>query len=424
MTRDEGDFVNVFDVLDGWFPTRPKSVAVALSGGVDSMALTHILKEWARESVTIVPMIVDHGLRPESHQEAKRVAEMVRDWGLNPIILSWKHPPLTTGLMERARYGRYGALALACHHRGIEHLFVAHHQDDCLETVWMRQDLNGPEYGLSGMSAVTMRYGVVILRPLLGLSKQILEQSMHQNGVPWVHDPTNHNLRFHRIRARQVVQQWTMAKRDYAVKTLNLRANKRRLYEQTLRHLTSVTHGLGYVLVEDFTPLLALPPSDGAIWIQSWVHSFTFGPVPGSQGQHRLWRALCDCFSKPFGRPGCVVVTFGGCIFVRHHQQLWIFREHARIQPEGVNGSTQFWDDRVFSLSPHWIQRAPYLSQGSWKQRFLAISLPQSWGAPHLHYRPCSWAYPHFTTIDEQGAVQQFMDYGRISMGVPTDVAP
>jgi tRNA(Ile)-lysidine synthetase-like protein len=424
MTRDGWDFANVFNVLNAWFPIRPKVVAVALSGGVDSMALTHILKEWAAQSVTIVPMIVDHGLRPESHQETQRVADMVRDWGLNPVILCWKHPPMITGLMERARYGRYGALALACHHRGIEHLFVAHHQDDCLETVWMRQEMNGPEYGLSGMSAVTMRYGIVILRPLLGLSKGILEQSMDQNGVPWVNDPTNHNLHFHRIRARQAVQQWTVAERACALKTLSMRAKKRRTDEQTLRHLTPVTHGVGYVLVQDFMPLCSLPASDGAVWIQSWVHSFTFGPISGSQGQHRLWQMLKQAFLQPMGRPGGVVATFGGCIFVRHHHQLWIFREHARISPHPVNVNIQFWDDRVFSLSPHWVQRAPYSSQGSWKQRFLSMSLPPSWGSPDLHYRPCSWAYPHFMTIHEPTPVQECMNYGRILMGVPTDVAP
>ncbi len=424
MTGNGQDFSTVFDVLDGWFPTRPKIVAVALSGGVDSMALTHILKEWAAGSVTIIPMIVDHGLRPESHQEAQRVAEMVRHWGLNPVILCWKHPPMTTGLMERARYGRYGVLALACHHRGIEHLFVGHHQDDALETVWMRQEMNGPEYGLSGISAITMRYGVVILRPLLGLSKGILEHNMRDSCVPWVNDPTNGNAHFQRTRARQVVQNWTMPERERALNTLSMRAKKRCMNEQTWRHLTPMGHGLGYVLVQDFRPLLALQPPDGAICIQSWVHSFTFGPVSGSHGQHRLWGILKETFLQPPGPAGRVIATFGGCIFVRHHHQLWIFREHARIQPEPVNAWVQFWDDRVFSLSPQWVQRAPYASKGSWKHRFLVMSLPQSWGSPDLHYRPCSWAYPHFTTIDEQTAVQKFMDYGRISMGVPTDVAP
>ncbi|MBM3631746.1 MAG: tRNA lysidine(34) synthetase TilS [Alphaproteobacteria bacterium] len=424
MTGGWHHFSTIFDLLDAWFPTRPKVVAVALSGGVDSMALTAILNQWAAESVTIIPMIVDHGLRPDSGQEAQHVEHMARHWGLIPMVLSWKHPPMTTGLMERARHGRYAALALACHHRGIEHLFVAHHQDDCLETAWMRQEMNGPEYGLSGISAITMRYGVTILRPLLGIPKEHLEYSMRAYSVPWVNDPTNSNLHFQRTRARRVVQNWTMTERHCAVKTLNRRAEKRRMDERVLRHLTPTEHGVGYVLVHDFNPLMALQPSDGTICLQSWIHSFTFGPVPRLPAQYRLWQVLCHCFSAPFGRPGRVIATFGGCIFVRHHQQLWIFREHARIQTEPVNAWDQFWDDRIFSLSPQWVQRGPYSSQGSWKQRFLGMSLPQSWGAPHLQYRPCSWAYPHFTTIKERIPVQQWIDYGRISIGVPTEVAP
>ena len=75
---------------------------------------------------------------------------------------------------------------------------------------------------------------------------------------------------------------------------------------------SNFVHGLGYVLVQDFRPLLALQPPDGAICIQSWVHSFTFGPVSGSHGQHRLWGILKETFLQPPGPAGRVIATFGG----------------------------------------------------------------------------------------------------------------
>lgn len=417
------DFSSVYGLLDAWFPQRPKKVAVALSGGVDSMALTYILQQWAKGSVTIVPLIVDHGLRSESNQEAQSVAQMVRDWGLDPVILPWKHPHITTGLMERARYGRYAALAMACHHRDIEHLFVAHHQDDVLETVCMRQEMNGPEYGLAGMSVLTMRYGIMILRPLLCIPKSTLVQAMQDLSVSWVNDSTNRNLQFHRSRARQAIEKWSMDKKNCAITTIQMRSEKRYAHEQVLRRLTPVTHGFGYVFVHNFSPLQALSVCDGAVWIQSWVHSFTFRSVAGLAGQHRLWRVLQDVFSCPSKGPaGSVVATFGGCLFVRHHQQLWIFREHAHIADQSIDCSTQFWDDRIFSLIPYRVQRPPWSKKGLWINRFSRISLPQPWDSSCLTYRPCSWPYPHFMTIQEPGAVQKLMDQGRVLIRAPTDV--
>ena len=396
------DFSGVQELLHAWFPQNPKKIAVALSGGVDSMALTYILHQWAKKTgeTTIVPLIVDHGLRPESDQEAHGVAHMVRHWGLDPVILRWQHPRITTGLMERARYGRYATLAMACHHRNIDHLCVGHHQDDVLETVWMRQAMKGSEYGLSGMSAITMRYGVMIVRPLLFIPKIILEKAMKTRGISWVNDPTNHHMGFHRSRARQSIDRWNTVQRVQALHRIQTRANERCARETLLRQLTCVSHGLGYVLVHDFMPLCALSVQDGSVWIQSWVHSFTFRAVAGLEGQHRLWRLLQEVFSKPLqGRPGAVVATFGGCVFVRHHEQLWIFREHARISDHSVDCSLHIWDDRVWAMTSRIIQRSPWSNKGSWIERFSRVALPHLWDPSGLRYNPCSWPYPHFSTI-------------------------
>jgi tRNA(Ile)-lysidine synthetase-like protein len=388
-------------LLSQWFPIPPGKIAVAVSGGVDSMALVYGLYHWAARhgKTIIVPIIVDHRLRTNSRQEAQQVAQALKEWGLDPVVLPWVHSSVVTGVMEKARTGRYGIMAMACHKRGIHYMFVGHHQDDMLETVWMRQQMQGPERGWAGISAVTMRYGIVLLRPFLHTPKTELEHWMRSNSVSWVEDPSNHNPDFYRTHARYRVQSWGEKTRTEAWDQLIQRGNDRCAKEQGLRHLTSVTHDLGYVLVEDFTALAHLPNSEGCVWVQAWVHSFVFRPIAGIAGQEQLWRRLCSAFQQDFHNPGRIVATFAGCVFIRNHQQLWIFREHARIGTMVICGDTHLWDDRIFADHPILLSRANWQDSGSWQERWIRAGLPKQWNPLIMHYRPCSWPYPHFATL-------------------------
>lgn len=178
-------------------------IAVAVSGGRDSLALALLAQAWAAgRDGRVVGLIVDHALRPESAAEAATTEAALRRHGCEAEILRWSDTKPRTGLQEAARAARYRLLREACRRRGILHLLVGHHADDQAETVTMRaMRQSGPD-GLAGMSAIVELPDVRLLRPLLGVARSRLGATLLARGVTWIDDPANADLRFERARLR------------------------------------------------------------------------------------------------------------------------------------------------------------------------------------------------------------------------------
>jgi hypothetical protein len=121
--------------------------------------------------------------------------------------------------------------------------------------------------------------------------------------------------------------------------------------------------------------------------------------MAGTASQEPLWQRLQDAFRTDSSRAGRIISTFAGCVWIRNQQQLWIFREHARIRTEPVCADKHLWDDRIFSNESIQLNRAQWDPTGSWKARWLRASLPNEWDPQTMHYRPCNWPYPHFSTL-------------------------
>ncbi|MGE5269322.1 MAG: tRNA lysidine(34) synthetase, partial [Thiohalocapsa sp.] len=106
----------------GGFEARPL-VAVATSGGPDSMALALLADRWARHlGGRATALTVDHGLRPESGAEAAIVAGWLTTHGIAAEILRWDGMKPATGVQEAAREARYRLLAEWCRVHGVLHL--------------------------------------------------------------------------------------------------------------------------------------------------------------------------------------------------------------------------------------------------------------------------------------------------------------
>src|SRR5207248_7708151 len=105
-------------------------IAVAVSGGPDSLALAILGQRWAKaRGGSVVALSVDHRLRPESRAETRQVARWLRARAILHHILVWKRvgPRPEAGLQAAARTARYGLLADWCRKRGVLHLALAHH---------------------------------------------------------------------------------------------------------------------------------------------------------------------------------------------------------------------------------------------------------------------------------------------------------
>ena len=186
----------------GPFETNP-DLAVAVSGGRDSLSLAVLAKEWAADrGGRAIALIVDHGLRVEAAEEARATARLLARQGLHSVVLCWDGPKPMTGLQEAAREARYRLLRQACRERGILHLLVAHHADDQDETIAMRAArASGPD-GLAGMAALVEWAEVRLLRPLLAVRRARLTATLAARGIAWIDDPSNADPRFERARLR------------------------------------------------------------------------------------------------------------------------------------------------------------------------------------------------------------------------------
>jgi len=194
--------VEIEKAVEQFFNTyvpRGESVVFAFSGGVDSMALLHIVQKFSDWPIHVVHF--DHGWRKESGSEAKILEKMVEQMGLPCKIVQ-----LDKGKgnledwcrKERFRLLREYALSL-----GASYILLAHQADDQIEVV-MKRFLEGSSVTkLRGMRPIEHRNGVNILRPLLTVRKK--EMLAYLEDRFYINDPTNKDCAFLRARMREQI---------------------------------------------------------------------------------------------------------------------------------------------------------------------------------------------------------------------------
>ena len=174
-----------------------ETVLVAVSGGADSVALLHILRELAPTfSLSLHVLHVDHGLRAESVRDAEFVHALGARLGV-PVDV--ERVAIGPGSVEAAaRDARYAALEAWADRLGADRIAVGHSADDQAETVLMRL-LDGA--GVRGLAGIPPRRGRVI-RPLIETRRQALRDALVAAGQDWVEDETNRDPKFLRNRIR------------------------------------------------------------------------------------------------------------------------------------------------------------------------------------------------------------------------------
>ncbi|KAL3439249.1 PP-loop family-domain-containing protein [Aspergillus tetrazonus] len=187
----------------------------------------------SKDEPSVIAFVVDHKARPESTDEANTVATWLRELGITTEILPLDWTGIGLSAFEtQARRLRFQALGKACRDRGIDALLLGHHQADNVETTLWRLSSGARGAGLTGISPVAripechglygvaasgsavfardywqdQRHeieqtrrgelpvstgGILIHRPLLSFPKSRLLTTCHENGIPYVTDPTN-----------------------------------------------------------------------------------------------------------------------------------------------------------------------------------------------------------------------------------------
>ena len=184
--------------------SRP--LAIAVSGGGDSVALLLMAKAWAeRAGRDLIVLTVDHRLQAASAAWTDACARRAERLGLAFRALAWSGEKPTGGLPAAARAARHRLLAEAAREAGARVILMGHTAEDVLEARAMR---------LAGSTTPAPREwapspawpegrGVFLLRPLLGLRRGELRDWLCARGERWIEDPANADLRYARARARR-----------------------------------------------------------------------------------------------------------------------------------------------------------------------------------------------------------------------------
>ncbi|MBP5215640.1 MAG: tRNA lysidine(34) synthetase TilS [Alphaproteobacteria bacterium] len=182
---------------------KEKEIAVAVSGGADSLALALMAREeLAVYGYKIVALTVNHGLRASAAKEAEYVAKVMASHNIEHHILTWKGQKPCAGIEEAARLARYDLLTGWCKEHNIKLLMVAHHLYDQAETFLMRLQRGSGLEGLCAMREVSERQGVKILRPLLYTNPEELKIYLQKKNIEWIEDESNKDKSFLRNKIR------------------------------------------------------------------------------------------------------------------------------------------------------------------------------------------------------------------------------
>ena len=186
------------------------SFCVAISGGVDSMALSFLAKCYSIENnKKCYFFIVDHKLRENSTSEANLVKKKLKSFQIKCNILTIKKINKKINLQSFARDNRYKLIINQSLTKKIDMILTAHHKDDLIENFFIRL-LRGS--GLKGLisfskikSKVTHDDKIFILRPLLDTSKKDLIYLSKNTFNFNVNDPSNLDDKFLRVKVRKLI---------------------------------------------------------------------------------------------------------------------------------------------------------------------------------------------------------------------------
>jgi len=307
----------------GPFEPGPK-LAVAVSGGADSMALAFLARDWAEaRGGAVTALTVDHRLRPEAKREARWVRDILAAQGIGQRVLVWHEGESVTraNLQARARRARYRLLEDWCRTHAVLHLLTAHHRDDQAETFLLRLGRGSGTFGLAGMAAVVERPHLRLLRPLLDFSGDELRRALAGAGRDWIDDPSNADTAFARVRVRRALPGLEAAGLNAAriAETAARLGRDRRMFEDAVARLLAVGASpdpAGFVRL-DRAGFLAAPRPIGLRALARVLGAVGGGEYPPRfERLERLYEEIAgDCRTRTLG--GCAIrLAAGGALLV------------------------------------------------------------------------------------------------------------
>ena len=213
-----------------------EDLAVAVSGGPDSLALAYLAKCYSiKNNLKISCFLIDHKLRKDSSSEAKTVKNILKKIDIHCKTLKWIGKKPTKNIQAIARNKRYSLLANECKKNNIKYLLLGHHSHDLFENFLIRIVRGSGLNGLISFSNSTKYKDqkLNILRPLLDIEKKDLVNISKKIFNFFVKDPSNFNEDYKRTRIRNLLG--SLEKEGLDIKKLKLTINNLKDSDQSIK---------------------------------------------------------------------------------------------------------------------------------------------------------------------------------------------
>ncbi len=178
-------------------------IALAVSGGPDSIAMMHMLHEWALDAKKeIIILTVNHNLRKEAKEECDFVKESASKLGLKYVPLEWVHDGVTSNVHDRAREARYNLMTHWCKDNNVPVLCTAHHMDDRVENFFIRVSKGAGILGLIDRQKIIYN-DIEVIRPLFDYKKSDLISYLNDRDIEYCIDKSNEDPKYLRSNIRK-----------------------------------------------------------------------------------------------------------------------------------------------------------------------------------------------------------------------------
>ncbi|WP_341753200.1 MULTISPECIES: tRNA lysidine(34) synthetase TilS [unclassified Candidatus Tisiphia] len=338
-----------------------RSVALAVSGGADSIALLMLTHKWVstnsiNENISMVVMLVDHHLREQSKLEHEYVRDLSRKLGYDYHLLHFDHQNNFSNLQARAREGRYQLMTDLCKKLDILTILTAHHLDDYIENYCLRLEKKSSIFGLSG-SPINWYNNVKIVRPLFNIPKQRLVTYLIANNIKWFEDESNKSDKYQRnIIRKKLAQEGEYVKNQI----ISQQSTINQLVEEKLQpELIACIAESVKIYQFGFATINLLQITGFASEIILQLISFVLIIISGKNRSSRSEsiRIIVTLLQQQMN----FTKTLHGCVIKKINNNLIICREFGRSLPMDIKlNNIDIWDGR-FRFTGSFANNSGYL---------------------------------------------------------------
>ncbi len=314
----------------------PRRYLIALSGGCDSIVLLHAMATIRDElSAELVAVHINHGLQPDAPAWAAHCAQTSQQLGIELIQVTLDLQIAKGESLEAvARDARYSAIK--AHTAAGDMLLTAQHQDDQAETLLLQLLRGSGPSGLAAMPRCTSFGAGFHARPLLAFTRRQLHRYAVEQGLHWIEDPSNQDLRFDRNYLReeimpQLARRWPALSQTLARSARHCAEAQQLIDEMAIDASKKAALPEGRLSVQ---VLAALPAPQCRALLRSWIRQRGF-QLPDTCHLERIRKEVLH--AAPDRNP---LVSWAGCELRRYRGQLFLMPPRVLHDP----GCVLEWD--------------------------------------------------------------------------------